>query len=685
MLYRVPLVSFVLSFLFLSNHILASDYGTTGLIDLPTARMSSDGDLRMTVAQENRTKSYSITYQTTPWLEGTFRYTGYNDFFFWDRNYEVKLKLWSENEIVPQVAVGIRDLVGTGFVGSEYLVASKVIGQWDLTAGLSWGRLAGDGKFKNPFTLLSDSFRNRDYEVGLGGNLASASFFSGAKVGFFGGLSYRPETLPLEFKLEYNPDKYEKEISYGAPAPNSRFSAAIQWEIAPKLSLTLSRQHDQDWGLQLSASFDTKLLPSSEKLSFYTSSLDLDPLDLPTGINHESWYDRLLFDAERTGLLIMEASIHESRTAATIVMGNSIYPLWIDALDSLINLADLHLPMSVNLFNIIIEENGHRVHSIRMRRPSLNSSKNAELFEREIRIEPYKPITFVQHRTSFVKKKVLVDVNLSNRVQLFDPDDPFRYQLYVKIGLSSMLPGNWILYGAIDKDITNNFDESTRQSDSVLRRVRSDVVKYLNEGESGIDSFYVQKRGNLRKDTYFRVFGGVLESMYSGIGGEVLYKSFQSRVAFGLSANWVKQRDFEKTFKHLGYQTLTVFASAYWASPFYNFDVAVHAGKYLAKDMGATLEVRRTFDNGWMVGLWATKTNVSAEDFGEGSFDKGLFFKIPFSSFLGTSSRSNYTTRIRPIQRDGGQYLEDFMGNIWWDMRSARYDVFSQSMSRLSR
>ena len=101
--------------------------------------------------------------------------------------------------------------------------------------------------------------------------------------------------------------------------------------------------------------------------------------------------------------------------------------------------------------------------------------------------------------------------------------------------------------------------------------------------------------------------------------------------------------------------------------------------------MGATLEVRRTFANGWMVGLWATKTNVSAEDFGEGSFDKGLFFKIPLDGFLATSSRSNYTTRIRPIQRDGGQYLEDFMGKIWWDLRGARYDGFSQSMRRLSR
>lgn len=34
-----------------------------------------------------------LTCQATPWLEGTFRYTGVNDFFFRDRNYQVKARL----------------------------------------------------------------------------------------------------------------------------------------------------------------------------------------------------------------------------------------------------------------------------------------------------------------------------------------------------------------------------------------------------------------------------------------------------------------------------------------------------------------------------------------------------------------------------------------------------------------
>jgi hypothetical protein len=209
------------------------------------------------------------------------------------------------------------------------------------------------------------------------------------------------------------------------------------------------------------------------------------------------------------------------------------------------------------------------------------------------------------------------------------------------------------------------------------------VVKYLQQGDTGLDSLYFEKRGSAYKGLHYRAFGGVLEHMYSGFGGEVLYQPFQSRLAYGLSANWVRQRDYDKSFKHLDYQTATAFASVYWASPFYNFDVAVHAGKYLAKDVGATLEVRRTFNNGFMVGLWATMTNVSADDFGEGSFDKGMFFKIPFDGLFGRNTRGGYTAAIRPIQRDGGQRLEDFSGNIWWDTRGARYDAFSDLKNRM--
>jgi len=664
--------------------LLASDFGVTGLIDIPTARMSADGTLTTTAAIQSRTNSYAITYQVAPWLEGTFRYTGLNDWFYWDRNYEAKVRLWEEQDYLPQVAIGIRDMVGTGFYNSEYLVASKAVGDFDFTLGMGWGRLAGNGDINNPLIQLSDRFADRQTDVGLGGKLSTGVFFSGEKAGFFGGIHYQPESLPVSLMLEYNPDQYDSAFDNGVPRPKSPWSAAVKWQALPGVSLSLSRQHEQEWGIELSAALDTKSLPPRRAAPIFTSSLDMAPQDLPSQLNRRDWYDMLLYDVERSGLLLLEASIEPSSSVAILVMGNDQYLVWADAIAKMAVLADLHLPSSVNTFRIIAEEAGHRVQTIQMRRPSLAYGQSKQLVERQISVLPGRSLAVPQRKTSFFQKKVFFDVGVGTRLQLFDPDDPARYQLYTKIGANVALPKSWTLTGVYGVDITNNFDESRRaDSGSALPRVRSDVVKYLQQGDTGLNSLYFEKRGSAYKGLHYRVFGGVLEDMYSGVGGEVLYQPFQSRLAYGLSANWVRQREYDKSFKHLDYQTATAFASVYWASPFYNFDVAVHAGKYLAKDVGATVELRRTFNSGFMVGLWASMTNVSAEDFGEGSFDKGMFFKIPFDGLFGRNTRGSYNARIRPIQRDGGQRLEDFSANIWWDTRGARYDAFSDLKNRM--
>jgi len=258
---------------------------------------------------------------------------------------------------------------------------------------------------------------------------------------------------------------------------------------------------------------------------------------------------------------------------------------------------------------------------------------------------------------------------------LFDPNNPLAYQTFANIETSIGLPGGVKLKGAYAIDLMNNVEGMTRRNDSVLPHVRSDALLYLQQGKTGLAKLLLDKRGTWRPNLHYRGYAGVLETMYSGFGGEVLYTPFKSRFAFGASANWVKQRDYDRSFKHLDYSTSTAFLSAYWATPFNNYDLAVHAGKYLAKDVGATVELRRTFNNGWMVGLWATLTDVPFETFGEGSFDKGMYFRIPLGN-LGSNGRAAYTSRIRPIQRDGGARLEGYSGALWWNLREARYDVF---------
>jgi hypothetical protein len=221
-------------------------------------------------------------------------------------------------------------------------------------------------------------------------------------------------------------------------------------------------------------------------------------------------------------------------------------------------------------------------------------------------------------------------------------------------------------------------------STSGLPHVRSDSLKYLQQGQNGLQHLFVEKRDTFVQEPqlHYRLFAGVLEDMYSGVGGELLYQPHASQFAYGLSAAYAVQRDYDGSLDHLDYKVLTGHASVYWATPFANYDVAFHAGRYLAKDVGATLEIRRTFDNGWQLGLWATITDVPFDEFGEGSFDKGMFFKIPFDSVFNSGKKSAIKTRIRPIQRDGGARLEGHSGEMWWELRDARYSVFADPIRR---
>ena len=93
---------------------------------------------------------------------------------------------------------------------------------------------------------------------------------------------------------------------------------------------------------------------------------------------------------------------------------------------------------------------------------------------------------------------------------------------------------------------------------------------------------------------------------------------------------------------------------------------------------------RRTVDSGCSIGGFFTRTNVSAEEFGEGSFDKGLFFRIPFNGLLPGNTRAAYSTILRPLERDGGRRLENFGGSLWFDRRSLRYDALDRNLDRMA-
>jgi len=660
-----------------------SDYGTTGLINIPSARMETDSTLSSTIAYDGRYKQFALTYQATPWLEGTFRYTGFNEFFRWDRNYEIKARLLEEGTYLPQVAVGIRDLVGTGVFSSEYVIANKQIGSTDLTLGLGWGRLAGKGVMDNPLIQISQRFATRSDQInssgfsGQGGELSLGDFFSGEKVGVFGGVEHRFKRLPVSLLAEYNPDTFRFDRDRRGSAPKSKLSYGLQWHVDQSTDITLSYQHGDEIGLSFRTRAVTKQdLPPVPPPQFI-SSFYLPVDELPPQIRSKNWYVRLLYDVERSGLLLLSGTLVADGKEAILEVANLEYSTWSDAIAQLTSLADLHLPPEVNRISFVAEEAGFKALTVRVARPSAMFNPSDETLQRQVRILPALDVRSPTYATGFNTGKVGIDISLGNRFQLFDPDDPARYQWFTELKASYAINKNWSVLAGYSFDIENNFDESERRvSNSQLPKVRTNVVNYLIEGESGLSKLMVDGKDTVGRSLHYRVFGGIVEDMFGAVGFDSLYWPAQSRFAFGLSLAYARQRDFDRGLSFQDYNVVSGFASLFWASPFYNYDVAVHAGRYLARDVGGTLEVRRTFRNGWQVGVWATLTDVPFDVFGEGSFDKGMFFQFPLDGLFGDRTRSKFATRLRPIQRDGGQRLEDFTGDIFWQMRQAGYDAF---------
>ncbi|MEO8301992.1 MAG: YjbH domain-containing protein, partial [Rhizomicrobium sp.] len=149
-------------------------FGSRGLIGTPSARMAPDGELSAGASFLKNNQHYNLGFQILPWLEGSFRYSGLQNFYpgypvYYDRAFGFKARLWDEGTLLPALAVGIEDIVGTGVYTGEYLVASKRFGDVDTSFGMGWGRRAETKLFKNPLAIVFPSFANRQSFFGQAG------------------------------------------------------------------------------------------------------------------------------------------------------------------------------------------------------------------------------------------------------------------------------------------------------------------------------------------------------------------------------------------------------------------------------------------------------------------------------------------------------------------------------------
>jgi hypothetical protein len=244
------------------------------------------------------------------------------------------------------------------------------------------------------------------------------------------------------------------------------------------------------------------------------------------------------------------------------------------------------------------------------------------------------------------------------RQGFFDPNRPIQLQIMGAVNASVDLTPQLTIEGRGEVNIYNNFDLS-QPADSLLPHVRSDIALYEKYGINGIANLDATYRTRISSDVFFEAKAGYLEDMYAGAGLQFLWRPDGERIAIGADLYQVWKRNFDRLFGVQKYQILTGHISLYYQSPWYGLNFNVHAGRYLAGDYGATIEVVRQFSTGVEVGAFATFTNVPFSKFGEGSFDKGIIVNVPLEWALPFFTQSSYDLLLRSLTRDGGQRLDD--------------------------
>ena len=126
--------------------------GFTGLWEYPTAEMLPDGNGRFGLTKATPYNHYFIDLSWLPWLEINARFNTFNSIpgntrRYMDKSIDLKFMLWHttapKNWIIPSVAVGVVDMMGTELMKAEYAVATWRYKQFAATVGYGTDRLNG--------------------------------------------------------------------------------------------------------------------------------------------------------------------------------------------------------------------------------------------------------------------------------------------------------------------------------------------------------------------------------------------------------------------------------------------------------------------------------------------------------------------------------------------------------------
>ncbi|MDO5605682.1 MAG: YjbH domain-containing protein [Paracoccus sp. (in: a-proteobacteria)] len=652
-------------------------YGMPGAIDTPNAAPAPEGELAGTISHSDYGQRVTLSFQPWTRLTAALRYSSIDGLDpvrdnnkLKDRSFDLQYQLFDEAPgWQPAVAIGLRDLMGTGVYSGEYLVATKqVTPQLRVSGGIGWGRLAG-------------AWRQTDY-TDEGGKPNIDQWFSGSAKPF-ASIEWQA-TDQLSLLAEYSYDDYEPEQRGGVSEPDSKLNLGVNYRIGNSYQIGAYSLGGKTFGIRGSLTLNAKQSPYPSGLE--PAPAPVRPRPAPSA-DPEGWSGAWTADATARPViqnalgraLKAEGQVLESMSLganrAEVRIRNERYFHQAEAIGRTARLMTRALPPSVETFVITSTAKGMPTSSVVLQRSDIERLENtasahiaqrASIVDGDPRAAGLIPSEGIYPAFTWGLRPYL-------DIGVFDPDEPFRYEIGAQASAKYEISPGLILSGSLRQRAFGSQEQSAPKGYTVdeylaadpdqitadnfgVPRVRSDGRMYAGNRSPVITELTLAWYAKPTQDIYSRVTVGLLERAYGGVSGEVLWKPVGSRLALGAEVNRVRKRDFRNSFEFQDYEVTTGHVSAYYDFG-HGFWGQVDVGKYLAGDKGATVSVHREFENGWRIGGYATKTDLSAEQFGNGSFDKGITMSVPLTWATGTPSTNRVSGNLRSLSRDGGARL----------------------------
>lgn len=634
--------------------------GATGLIDMPSGDAQKDATFSFSTSLIGPITRSTLSFQFSERLSGSFRFQTWRD---WDtlipgdskesdRSIDLRYQVLKEGRIVPTLTIGLQDLTGQGWFASEYIAATKTFGdKVKVTAGLGWGRLGTDGGIGSPFGSRPP--------VDPTGTPNTDQWFRG-EAAPFAGVEYKINDS-WTLKGEYSSDAYLLEAGRGLVERDSPFNFGVEYRRGPATRFGAYSLGGSEFAL----AFHIVLDPKSRATGGVVGPAPAPVKARPARSADPEAYDGGWVTQPDAGPILRQnlakrlaadgiavENLAYTATTVQVRIRNGRIDAGSQAIGRTARALSYVMPASVEVFEIVPVVNGIGASKVTIRRSDLEAleytADNSTLLRERVTVSDAGPAP----AWSLGDEELYPKFSWSLRpvVRL---GEPMEGDVGLRLSGSYDIAPGWMLSGSIYKQIASNRDSSP--STLRLPPVRTDSSRYNEFGDPALEKLTMAWFARPAENIYSRVTLGYFERMHAGVSGELLWKPVDSQLALGAELNYTRQRDTDGGlgFDEYNYDIVTGHVSAYY--DFGNGYLGqLDVGRYLAGDTGATISVDRVFANGWRVGAFATVTDASAAEFGEGGFDKGVRITIPFNWALGTETRRGFGLTFRPNSGDGG-------------------------------